>query len=94
MTSNNLNGNEIGVLLQSNGKALITNNDFDDATDNTLDIQVQLGSILTTGNGNQFAGETYYIENLSATGLNISADLLIKAIISVARTEFMEHWIM
>ncbi|MFZ1296405.1 MAG: LamG-like jellyroll fold domain-containing protein, partial [Saprospiraceae bacterium] len=75
LTSNNLNGNEIGVLLQSNGKALITNNDFDDATDNTLDIQVQLGSILTTGNGNQFAGETYYIENLSATGLNISADL-------------------
>jgi VCBS repeat-containing protein len=75
LTSNNLNGNEIGILLQSNGKALITNNDFDDATDNTRDIQVQVGSILTTGNGNQFAGDIYYIENLSATGLNISADL-------------------
>lgn len=48
LTSNNLNGNEIGILLQSNGKALITNNDFDDATDNTRDIQVQVGSILTT----------------------------------------------
>ena len=75
LTGNSLNGNEIGVLLQSNGKALITNNDFDDATDNTRDIQVQVGSILTTGNGNQFAGETYFVENLSATGVDLSSDV-------------------
>ncbi|MBK6859733.1 MAG: HYR domain-containing protein [Saprospiraceae bacterium] len=75
LTSNILNSNEIGVLLQSNGKAHITTNDFDDATDNTRDIQVQAGCILTTGDGNQFGGETYYVENLSSTGLNMSADL-------------------
>ncbi|MBK9109244.1 MAG: right-handed parallel beta-helix repeat-containing protein [Saprospiraceae bacterium] len=74
LTGNIVNGNELGVLLQSNGKALFTNNDFDDAVDNTKDIQIQSGSIMTTGGGNQYAGETYYIENLSSTGLDISGE--------------------
>ncbi|MBK6698525.1 MAG: HYR domain-containing protein [Saprospiraceae bacterium] len=75
LTSNILNGNDIGILVQSNGKALLTTNDFDDATDNNKDVQIQPGSIVTTGNGNQFAGNNYYIENLSSTGINISGDL-------------------
>ncbi|MBL7822498.1 MAG: HYR domain-containing protein, partial [Saprospiraceae bacterium] len=75
LTSNILNGNDIGVLVQSNGKALLTTNDFDDAIDNNKDVQIQAGSIVTTGNGNQFAGDNYYIENLSSTGINITGDL-------------------
>lgn len=74
VSGNNLNGNLIAILLQSNGKALLTNNDFDDATDNTTDIQIQAGSVMTTGGGNQFAGENYYVENLSATAINITTD--------------------
>lgn len=62
LTSNILNGNDIGILVQSNGKALLTTNDFDDATDNNKDVQIQPGSIVTTGNGNQFAGNNYYIK--------------------------------
>ncbi|MBK6859718.1 MAG: hypothetical protein IPG95_05475 [Saprospiraceae bacterium] len=52
----------------------ITTNDFDDATDNTRDIQVQAGCILTVMEINLEA-KRYYVENLSSTGLNMSADL-------------------
>ncbi|MBK8954457.1 MAG: HYR domain-containing protein [Saprospiraceae bacterium] len=79
LTGNILNGNDLGVLLQSNGKALFTNNDFDDATDNTKDIQIQAGSMMTTGGSNQYAGETYYIENLSSSGVNISGETFDQA---------------
>ncbi|MBK9723149.1 MAG: hypothetical protein IPO78_16310 [Saprospiraceae bacterium] len=41
--------NDIGILVQSSGKALLTTNDFDDATDNTRDVQIQLGSVVTLG---------------------------------------------
>jgi hypothetical protein len=75
VTSNILKGNEIAMLIQSNGKALLTTNDFDDATDNTIDVQIQAGSIMTSGGGNQFAGDNYYVENLSATAINITTDL-------------------
>jgi parallel beta-helix repeat protein len=74
MTGNTLNGNGIGMLVQSNGKAALSNNDFDDATDNTRDVQVQLGSVVTSTGGNSFAGDTYYVENLSATSINIETD--------------------
>lgn len=75
MNGNILNGNSIGMLVQSNGKANLLNNDFDDATtDNIRDVQVQSGSVVASTGGNSFAGDTYYIENLSATAIDISAD--------------------
>ncbi|MCE7926486.1 MAG: HYR domain-containing protein, partial [Haliscomenobacteraceae bacterium CHB4] len=74
MTGNTLNDNNIGVLVQSNGKATLTNNDFDDATDNTTDVQIQAGSVVTSAGGNSFGGETYYVENLSATAINVTGD--------------------
>ncbi|MBK6962341.1 MAG: hypothetical protein IPH20_00020 [Bacteroidales bacterium] len=74
ITGNILNGNNIGMLVQSNGKALLTNNDFDDANDNTKDLQVLTG-IVTSGGNNQFAGDTYYIENLGINPMLVSSDL-------------------
>ncbi|MBK8485897.1 MAG: hypothetical protein IPL31_16480 [Saprospiraceae bacterium] len=38
-----------------------------------------MGSVVTTGNGNQFGGESYYVENLSSTGIDISSDLFDQA---------------
>ena len=79
MTGNNVNGNDIGMLIQSNGKALLTSNNFDAATDNNRDVQIQAGSVVTTGGANQWAGEGYYVENLSATALNITGETFDQA---------------
>ena len=71
VTNNTLNNNAIGFLVQSNGLATFTGNDFDDATDNTVDLQIQAGSVVTSGGGNQWAGNKYYVENLSSSPLDI-----------------------
>ncbi|MBL0082830.1 MAG: hypothetical protein IPP37_10530 [Saprospiraceae bacterium] len=42
--------------------------------DNNKDIQVVAGSVITSGGSNQFAGDSYYLENLSVTSINASSD--------------------
>ncbi|MCX6306917.1 MAG: DUF1565 domain-containing protein [Bacteroidetes bacterium] len=73
MTGNIINGNRTGILIQSNGKAILSNNDFDDANDNTTDLQILTGTVTSSG-GNQFAGDTWYVDNQGPNPLNISAD--------------------
>lgn len=74
LSGNNLTGNDIALLVQSNGKADLTGNIFNGSTDNKKDIQVISGSVVTSGGSNQFAGDSYFIENLSATPINVSMD--------------------
>ncbi|MBK7212796.1 MAG: DUF1565 domain-containing protein [Bacteroidales bacterium] len=78
VSNNILNGNNTAFLLQSNGKALFTANDLDDATDNNTDMQIVSG-VATSGGGNQFAGDSWYVNNQGANGFNISADLFDNA---------------
>lgn len=79
MTGNTISGNNVGVLLQSNGKAHFTGNIFDGGTDNASDVQVTSGSIMTSGGGNSWAGDNYYLENLSTTSINVSGETFDQA---------------
>ena len=74
VSGNTLTGNYIAALVQSNGKAQFTANVFDGGVDNNRDIQVVAGSVITSGGTNQFAGDSYFIENLGATSINVSSD--------------------
>lgn len=74
VSGNTLTGNDIAALVQSNGKAQFTSNVFDGVVDNNKDIQIVAGSVITSGGSNQFAGDSYYLENLSVTSINTSLD--------------------
>jgi len=68
-----LTGNTAGVLLQAGGTATISATIFDGTTDNTTDVQLDAGAgAVTFGNDNQFAGDSFFIDNRSAEDLDLT----------------------
>ena len=67
---NTINANEVGIYAW--GTANITGNDFDDAVDNAVDLWIDATATVAIGAGNEFAGDTYYIQNESATDYDLA----------------------
>ncbi len=78
--NNSIYNNAIGIRLTTGGSATIDNNLFDSPNadpDNVTDIQLTATSGGVTGgtlSGNDFAGDTFYIENLSTQNLDAIAN--------------------
>ena len=67
-----ITGNQTGIEV-TGGLATITGNNFDGATDNVTDVLLTSTSGgVTFGNGNQFAGSTYFIDNQSTQSFDLS----------------------
>ncbi|MBY0588251.1 right-handed parallel beta-helix repeat-containing protein, partial [bacterium] len=74
VSQNEIYGNAVGIGIATGGLATIANVDFDGLTDNTRDIAIaSTAGTVTVGNNNQFAGDTYFIENLSTQNINLTA---------------------
>jgi hypothetical protein len=75
MTGNTATNCPIGVQVQSNGLATLSGNLFNGTPNNTVDLKVAVGSIVTSAGGNSFAANNYYVENLSSSLISITADI-------------------
>lgn len=85
ITGSDISNNGVGILFADGGNGTVgggtaaEGNNFDDGTpgdtddDNDIDIRIatDAGAVAIAGN-NQFAGDTYYIENQSSTSHDIS----------------------
>ncbi|MDA8744149.1 tandem-95 repeat protein [Rubripirellula amarantea] len=64
-----------GVAVDIGGieaKAALTGNNFDGAVDNATDVRISSNTgTVTIGGGNAFAGDGYFIENLSPQAINL-----------------------
>jgi nitrous oxidase accessory protein NosD len=78
VTNNHIFDNGIGVQFRNGGTGTVANNNFDDgaadpSADNDTDVLVQSSAgVVTIGDGNNFAGDNYYIENLSSQDFDLS----------------------
>lgn len=64
ITGNHIYDNGIGIRFASSGNGSVTDNNFDDATDNFTDLQLaSTAGTVTIGIDNNFAGNTFYIDN-------------------------------
>ena len=73
ISGNAIYGNTLGIRFTGGGTGSVANNDFDDATDNATDLRIDsTAGVVTVGDGNQFAGDTYYIDNLSTQSFDLS----------------------
>ncbi len=74
ITGNTIDNNATGVLVNG-GSPTLTGNDFDGATDNLTDLELSASATsLTVGNGNQFAGDNYYINNGSTLNIDLTSN--------------------
>ncbi|MBA3483206.1 MAG: hypothetical protein H0T51_15465, partial [Pirellulales bacterium] len=72
VTNNHIFDNGVGVQFRNGGTGSVNNNNFDDAADNDSDVLVQASAgTVTLGDGNDFAGDDYFIENLSTQDFNL-----------------------
>lgn len=68
---NAIAGYDVGVFVR--GTATLANNNFNGATDNLVDVRLASGAPAATfGIGNLFAGDNYFIENLSGVSYNLT----------------------
>src|SRR5262249_23168986 len=73
ISGNLIYDNGVGVRVTNGGPVTtLDNNKFDSATDNGTDLRLDsTASTVTIGANNQFAGDTYYIDNRSAQSFNL-----------------------
>ncbi|HEX6962661.1 MAG TPA: right-handed parallel beta-helix repeat-containing protein [Lacipirellula sp.] len=73
VTGNHIFDNSVGVQFRNGGAGSVTGNNFDGATDNGADVLIQAsaGSV-TIGDGNDFAGDNYFIDNQSTQSFDLS----------------------
>ncbi|WP_425618157.1 NosD domain-containing protein [Anatilimnocola sp. NA78] len=75
VTGNEVTGFATGVSLAASNSATIAGNNFNSAgADNTTDVRIDSGATgVTFGSGNQFAGDTYFVDNRSALSIDLTA---------------------
>ena len=73
VSSSSFSGNTTAIRV-AGGTLSLSTTDFDDTNDNATDLLIESGAgTVTIGNGNQFAGDTYFIDNQSAQNIDLSA---------------------
>ena len=76
ITGNDIYDNATGILFTAGGSGSVSGNDFDPATlSNGTDLLIDStadAAAIAIGDGNTFAGSTYYIQNLSGQAFDLS----------------------
>ena len=68
ISGNHIYNNTTGVRFANGGNGSVTGNDFDGSTDNTTDLRLDsTAGAVTIGALNNFAGDTYFIDNQTTT---------------------------
>jgi hypothetical protein len=78
ITGNHIYDNGDGIVFRNGGTGFVTDNNFDGpADDNVVDISIEAtAGTVTIGDGNDYAGDNYYIENLDSQDLDLTAHTL------------------
>jgi len=77
ITSNSIYDNTTGIRFSNSGIGSVSDNDFNNTNDNTTDILVETTSgTVTIGDGNQYAGDSYFIDNQSTQDLDLTSHTL------------------
>jgi len=73
VSSSALYGNTTAIRV-AGGTLSLSTTDFDDSSDNTTDLRIEsTAGTMTLGNGNLFAGDTFFIDNESTQSFDLSA---------------------
>jgi len=64
--------NTIGVRYRNGGNGSVTGNEFDSAADNLTDLRLEGLGLVSIGAGNDFAGDTYFIDNRTAQSYDLT----------------------
>ncbi|NLE38704.1 MAG: hypothetical protein GX621_11825, partial [Pirellulaceae bacterium] len=74
ITGNAIYDNATGILVRGGGSATIEANNFDGDDDNATDLRIDADAdTVTLGDGNQFAGDDYFIDNRSSQSFDLTA---------------------
>ena len=74
VTGSTLTGNAKAVWVQADASATLTSTNFNGATDNAIDLQIDpAAGTVTMAAGNQFAGDNYFVDNRSSQSLDLTS---------------------
>jgi hypothetical protein len=76
ITNNHIYNNGTGIRFTSSGSGSVSGNNFDGGADpdNTTDVRLDSDAgTVSFGNGNAFAGDTYYIDNQSSQNIHLES---------------------
>ncbi len=75
ISGNLIYDNGTGIRFVNGGSGSVDGNDFDDATDNATDLLLDsTAGAVTIGAGNQFAGDTFFIDDQTTQSYDLSAN--------------------
>ncbi len=73
ITGNQIYDNTTGVRFTAGGNGSVGGNDFDDTSDNQTDLRIDAtAGAVTIDDGNQYAGDSYFIDNRSAQAFDLT----------------------
>ena len=74
VSGNTITGNTTGVQVKTVDAAVsVANNNFDGTIDNGTDLRIESTGLVAIGAGNQFAGNTYFIDNRSSQPIDLTS---------------------
>ena len=74
ITGNSIYDNTTGIRFTNSGTGSVGDNDFDNAADNLTDLRIDsTAGVVTIDDGNQYAGDYYFIDNRSAQAFDLTS---------------------